>query len=176
MGVPRVEAGAVTVTSRATRWVTARAAAILRIRGVVRAPIWLFRARLGVLFGSRLLLLEHVGRTSGERRYAVLEVVSRPTPRCSVVASGFGHRAQWFRNVQADPQVRITLGSHRPTPAIAQVLTMEQSAAALAGYAAAHPRSWRTLRPVFETTLGTAIGEHGTTLPMVAFELDPAGR
>ncbi|HTM84573.1 MAG TPA: nitroreductase family deazaflavin-dependent oxidoreductase, partial [Mycobacterium sp.] len=39
----------------------------------MRAPIWLYRARLGALLGSRLLMLEHRGRTSGARRYVVLE-------------------------------------------------------------------------------------------------------
>lgn len=44
---------------------TRAAAALLRVRWFVRAPIWLFRARLGGLFGSRLLMLEHVGRSPG---------------------------------------------------------------------------------------------------------------
>lgn len=47
------------------------------MRWFVRAPIWLFRARLGFLLGSRLLMLEHLGRKSGGRRHVVLEVVTR---------------------------------------------------------------------------------------------------
>lgn len=42
----------------------------LRTRWLVRAPIWLYRARLGAVLGSRLLMLEHTGRTSGQRRRA----------------------------------------------------------------------------------------------------------
>jgi deazaflavin-dependent oxidoreductase (nitroreductase family) len=153
--------------------VAARAAGLLRVRWFARAPIWIFRARLGVLFGSRLLMLEHVGRVSGARRYVVLEVVARPAPGRYVVASGFGERAQWFRNVRAHPHVQIFLGSRRPAPATASVLTPEQSTAALTAYAADHPRAWRTLRPVFEETLGATIDEQATTLPLVAFDLDP---
>ncbi|HLS79672.1 MAG TPA: nitroreductase family deazaflavin-dependent oxidoreductase, partial [Nocardia sp.] len=51
---------------------------LLRTRWFVRAPIWAFRARLGFLFGGRLLLLEHTGRTSGKARYVALETVDRP--------------------------------------------------------------------------------------------------
>lgn len=33
-------------------------------RILTRAPIWLYRAGLGFVFGSRILMLEHVGRRS----------------------------------------------------------------------------------------------------------------
>ncbi len=37
-------------------------AGLLRVRWFMRAPSWLYRARLGVIFGHRLLMLEHVGK------------------------------------------------------------------------------------------------------------------
>jgi deazaflavin-dependent oxidoreductase (nitroreductase family) len=154
----------------------ARAAALLKVRWFVRAPIWLYRARLGFLFGSRLLMLEHIGRTSGQRRYVVLEVIARPAADSFVVASGFGTRAQWYRNVVANQHVRIYVGSHRPATATATLLSSEKSTAALAAYASAHPRAWRTLRPVFETTLGAEINGQATGLPLVAIHLDGAAR
>lgn len=89
-------------SSRLAALGAAMAARLLRARWLVRAPIWLYRGRLGIVFGSRLLMLEHTGRTSGARRYAVLEVIDRPSPGRYVVSSGFGARAQWFRNVQAN--------------------------------------------------------------------------
>ena len=101
-------------SSPATGAMAAWAAGLLRVRWLVRAPIWLYRARLGFLLGSRLLMLEHLGRKSGTRRYVVLEVVARPRPGTYVVASGFGTRAQWFRNVRANPHVRVYAGGHRP--------------------------------------------------------------
>ncbi|CPR08466.1 hypothetical protein BN971_01276 [Mycobacterium bohemicum DSM 44277] len=52
--------------------VTARIAArLLRWRRFTRAPVWIFRARAGAVFGSRVLMLEHTGRKSGARRFAV---------------------------------------------------------------------------------------------------------
>jgi hypothetical protein len=57
------------------------AAAALHSQRLVRAPIWLYRHGLGWLFGSRLLMLEHVGRKSGQPRYVVLEVIGHPHPR-----------------------------------------------------------------------------------------------
>jgi deazaflavin-dependent oxidoreductase (nitroreductase family) len=147
------------------------AARLLRTRWIVRAPVWLYRARLGFVFGSRLLMLEHTGRTTGARRFAVLEVVARPRPGTYVIASGFGARAQWFRNVRVRPQVRVYLGAHRPAPATARLLTSEETSEALAAYAASHPRAWASLKPVFEATLGARIDQQATTLPMVALEL-----
>jgi len=84
------------------------AARLLRVRWAVRAPVRLYQARLGFLFGSRLLMLEHTGRKSGARRHVVLEAVDHSRPGIYVVASGFGGQAQWFRNVRVDPRVRVT--------------------------------------------------------------------
>lgn len=68
-------------------------AALLGTHWLVRAPIWIYRARLGFLFGRRLLMLEHLGRGSGRRRYVVLEIVDHPAAGSYVVISGFGTRA-----------------------------------------------------------------------------------
>ncbi len=161
--------------SRLTENVAAAGAAMLRVRWLVRAPIWLYRTRLGFLFGTRLLMLEHTGRKTGARRYVVLEIVARPAPGTFVVASGFGAKAQWFRNIVANPHVTVYLGSHRPRPAEARILNPGPSSAVLADHAAAHPCAWRTLRPVFETTLGAQIDDHATLLPLVALDLDDPG-
>lgn len=123
------------------------------------------------MFGTRLPMLEHVGRTSGLRRYVVLEVVDHPASSRYIVVSGFGDRAQWFRNIEANPQVRVYLGSRHPAAATAHRLDADASTASLGRYSNAHPRSWAKLRPVLEETLGTRIDEHGTELPMIAIDL-----
>ncbi|MEV0085192.1 hypothetical protein [Saccharopolyspora sp. NPDC050642] len=46
-------------------------------RLLFRLPIHLYRWGLGWLFGSRLVLVNHVGRVTGKPRQVVLEVVSR---------------------------------------------------------------------------------------------------
>lgn len=54
--------------TRVARWRTDRLTTLgvrsLRTRWLVRAPIWLCRAGLGAVLGSRSLMLEHTGRTS----------------------------------------------------------------------------------------------------------------
>ena len=154
-----------------SRSLAARAASLLRVRWVVRFPVVLYRARLGFLFGSRMLMLEHIGRKTGARRYAVLEVVDRPCPGTYVVVSGFGTRAQWFRNIRACPDVGVWVGPHGRAQATARPLTSDEVRAALASYADKHPRAWATLRPVFEETLGVPITDREASLPMVALDL-----
>lgn len=137
----------------------------------MRAPIWAYRHRLGWLFGTRLLLLEHTGRISGRARHVVLEVVEHPRPTVYIVASGFGTRAQWYRNIQADPQVRIQIGAGRPVPALARTLTTAESSDAVASYRTLHPGAWKRLKPVFEATLGSRIDDDRPALPLVSLTL-----
>jgi deazaflavin-dependent oxidoreductase (nitroreductase family) len=134
---------------------------------VVRAPIMMYRARLGWLLGPRLLMLEHRGRTTGQPRFAVLEVIDRPFDDAWVVVAGFGDRAQWLRNVRTDPHVKIWAGSRRPLSAVAREMPVEQGVKSLRHYAARHPFAWRRLRPVLEETLGSPIDLDATTPPVV---------
>ncbi|KZM74675.1 nitroreductase family deazaflavin-dependent oxidoreductase [Nocardia terpenica] len=139
----------------------------LRTRWLVRAPIRLYRAGLGVAFGTRLLMLEHRGRRTGARRYVVLEVVDHPAPDEYVIVSGFGDRAQWYRNIRADPRVRVWTGRRRALPATATPLTDRQSATALDHYIHQHPRAWKNLRATIEHATGTSVD----TLPMVRLHI-----
>ena len=108
-----------------------------------RAPLLVYRARLGWLFGHRLVLLAHRGRTTGRRRQVVVEVVVRdPTTGAVTVASGYGPSADWYRNLLADPDAEIVLGSRRlavranPVPA-------EEGGELMVDYARRRPRSAR---------------------------------
>ncbi|MCH9729069.1 MAG: nitroreductase family deazaflavin-dependent oxidoreductase [Actinomycetia bacterium] len=147
-------------------------ARVLRSRRLMRAPIWLYRARAGSVLGPRLLMLEHVGRNSGARRYVVLEVIEHPEPGTYVIASGFGVQSQWFRNIAANPRVRVYAGSRAPAPATARVLEPQEAERSLAVYRTKHPRAWERLKPVLEEVLGSPIDDRGTTLPMVELRLD----
>ncbi|MEU1629161.1 nitroreductase family deazaflavin-dependent oxidoreductase [Streptomyces sp. NPDC020096] len=109
-------------------------------RHLVRAPIRLYRWRLGWLLGKRFLLLTHTGRTTGQPRQVVLEVAGYdPRSDTYLVASGFGPRAQWYRNICRNPAVTIQVGRSR-SPAVASRLTPEASGRAMAQYATQHPR------------------------------------
>ncbi|ODQ94316.1 nitroreductase family deazaflavin-dependent oxidoreductase [Mycolicibacterium holsaticum] len=147
--------------------------AVLRSRPLMRAPIWLYRARLGFLLGSRILQLEHIGRRSGLKRHVVLEVIDHPDPDTYVVASGFGTRAQWYRNIEADPNVRVSVGTRVSAPATARVLSTSEADAALGRYISRHRRAWDTLKPVLESTLGAPVATENTALPMVELRLTP---
>src|SRR5262245_46842098 len=140
---------------------------LLQNRGLVRAPIWLYRAHLGFLFGRRMLLLEHIGRKSGARRYAVLEVIDHPGTDEYVTVSGFGERSQWYRNVVANPSVRVSVGLRRNVPAIATPLTHEAAEETLDRYAERHSRTWRTLQEAMAAALDTP----DLRLPMVRLDL-----
>jgi deazaflavin-dependent oxidoreductase (nitroreductase family) len=144
---------------------------VLRSRPLMRAPIGVYRAHLGFLFGSRLLMLEHVGRKTGAARYVVLEVIRRPGPDRYVVTSGFGERAQWFRNVMAEPQVRISSGRRTAAPAMARRMAQDEADAALSDYIAGHPGAWARLKGVLEKTLDGRVDPPGTDLPMVELSL-----
>jgi deazaflavin-dependent oxidoreductase (nitroreductase family) len=164
------------VTSPLAAGAIGRAGArLLSNRRLVRPPIWLYRARLGFLFGSRMLLLEHVGRKTGARRYVVLEVVGHPMPGTYVVASGFGDRAQWYRNVVVEPRVRVASGARALSPATARRLSVGEADAVLAVYVSKHRRAWNRFKSILKNTLGTAISEDDTEMPMVELRLDRAG-
>jgi len=114
-----------------------------------------------------MLLLEHVGRKSGARRYAVLEVVDRPGTDEYVIVSGFGERAQWYRNVVANPHVRVSVGLRRNVSALATPLTRAAVDATLDRYAEHHPRTWRTLRDA----MAEAMDSPDLRLPMMRLTL-----
>lgn len=150
-------------------------AAVLRTRWLMRAPVWVFRAGLGPVLGSRLLMLEHIGRKSGTKRYVVLEVIDRPAAGSFVVASGFGGRSQWFQNVAACPDVRVWAGKRRGVRATAKQLGPSDASDVLRRYAAEKPRSWAFLHPMLEDTLGAEIDEQAPAIPMVRFDCHDEG-
>ncbi|WP_240106461.1 nitroreductase family deazaflavin-dependent oxidoreductase [Streptomyces sp. MUM 203J] len=118
-------------------------------RLVLRAPIKLYRVGLGGLLGHRMVLLTHTGRKSGRPRQVVLEVVARlPEPGTYLIASGYGERSQWLRNILATPEVGYQVGWRRYR-GTAVPLPPEESGRALADYARRHPRlAGRLMRSV----------------------------
>lgn len=139
----------------------------LRSRWIVRAPIPLFRAGLGWVFGGRLMLIEHIGRTSGEPRYVVVEVIERETNAIRV-ASGHGPKAQWFRNLSAHPAARLWVGRAKAVPAVARILPDEDAAAVLARYARVHPDAWEHLKAAMDVLAG---GD--ASVPVIEFTPPP---
>jgi deazaflavin-dependent oxidoreductase (nitroreductase family) len=112
-------------------------------RWLFRTPLLLYRAHLGWLFGHRLVMLVHRGRRSGQWRQVVVEVVVRDRATGAVtVASGYGPTANWYRNLLANPDAEIVLGSRR-LAVRATSLPAEEGAELMVDYARRRPRSAR---------------------------------
>lgn len=81
-------------------------------RLMFKAPITLWRLGLGQLMGRHLLLFTHTGRKSGLPRRTMVEYHRLDGTRYVPVA--FGPRAQWYRNLEADPLVTVqdAYGTH----------------------------------------------------------------
>lgn len=144
-------------------------ASLLRTQWLVRAPIALYRSGWGWLFGTRLLMIEHLGRKSHEPRYVVVEAVDRGHNRI-VVASGFGTKAQWYRNLKANGVAYLSTGRARRVRAHVRLLSPEDSAAALQLYAAQHPAAWKRLKGAMDAAAGA-----DAVIPLVEFTPPRAG-
>jgi deazaflavin-dependent oxidoreductase (nitroreductase family) len=129
------------------------AARALKVRRLMRTPIPLYRAGLGWMLGPRLVMIEHFGRVSHERRFVVVEVVERER-NVVRVASGFGEKAQWYRNLRANGVAYLSTGGARRVRAAVRLLGREESAAVLRRYAVAHPEAWHHLRSAMEIAAG----------------------
>ena len=114
-------------------------------RWLLRAPIYIYRAGLGFLFGHRFLMMAHYGRKTGRRRYVVLEVVDRDRARNRYyIASGFGEKSDWLRNIQHDRRVEVRVALQR-FQGNARRLSPDEAVTVLRTYAQAHPRALRNL-------------------------------
>lgn len=114
-------------------------------RFAARLPIPLFRAGLGWLFGGRLLVLHHRGCVTGLNRQVVLEVVEHdPADGSWIVASGFGPKAAWYRNLRVQPKTVIQVGN-RHHAVTAHFLTPGDGAEIMERYARRHPGTARRL-------------------------------
>ncbi len=115
------------------------------LRALMRFPILLYRLNLGWLLGKRFLLLEHRGRKSGLLRKAVIEVVDHDIRKGSyVVAAAWANKSDWYKNIEAEPNVNIRVGTKR-FPAVAKTLSAEEATQHLNAYATKHPFAFRQL-------------------------------
>ena len=114
-----------------------------------------------------------VTEVAGQWEAYAWQVVDHPAPETFIVPSGFGAKAQWFRNIQTNPRVRVYVGSHAPAPATARQLDQTEADRVLAQYRATRPQMWERFKPVLEETLGRPITDVNTQLPLVELRLDP---
>jgi deazaflavin-dependent oxidoreductase (nitroreductase family) len=115
-------------------------------RWFLRAPIALFRVRLGWLFGGRLLLLVTTGRTSGRIRRTVVEVArSDPAQRTYWVVAGWGRGSDWYRNALAHPPLLVDTGRTRLISPAVHELTQSERVELLSDYQRRNPRVAKVL-------------------------------
>jgi len=139
-----------------------------------RLPIWLYRLNLGWILGERFLLLTHTGRKSGLVRQTVIEVVRHDKETdVYLVASGFGHKSDWFLNVKQNPNVTITV-KQRTLSVRARLLSESDSAKELLNYAKRHPIAFRELSMILTGKSIEATEENcrqfAESAPIIAFE------
>lgn len=141
-------------------------------RRLLRAPIYLYRWRLGWLFGRRFLMLTHRGRRTGQRRQTVLEVIHHDrATRESVVLAGWGRGSDWFRNIQASPALEVETGGHRFVPS-RRILSPEEAEAVYGAFEHRHPLEARVAARLLGLPARAAPAERRARLaayPLVAF-------
>lgn len=110
-----------------------------------RLPIYLYRLHLGWLLGGHFLLVNHIGRKSGQLRQVVIEVVEHdPAADTYTVAAGFGRKSDWYLNLLKTPDVTIQVG--RRTLAVTAVpLTPDVGGETMVRYARRHETAARNL-------------------------------
>ncbi len=96
------------------------------MRAFMRAPLLLYRLGLGGLLGKSTLVLTTTGRRTGRPR--ATPVGYWETDGTFYVIAGSGTHADWYRNLVAEPEVKIQVGRRR-LRAIASPLTDPQEKA-----------------------------------------------
>jgi deazaflavin-dependent oxidoreductase (nitroreductase family) len=97
-------------------------------------PIYLYRARMGFLFGHRFLLLVTEGRRTGRRREAPLEVARYDRARHeAIVVAAWGQKTQWLHNLEAGLAREVWIGRERFVPTF-RILEVDEAISVLEQY------------------------------------------
>lgn len=122
------------------------------LRLFMRAPV--FFARLGFsgwerVFGLTWMLLTTTGRYSGKKRYAMVDVqLYDRNSDTYYIEAGFGHKCDWYRNIQEHPEFEAQVGRRR-FRATARLLPPEKAGDIVLEYARQHKAyTWIVLRIV----------------------------
>ena len=102
-----------------------------RIRNVQKIHQHLYDSGKGWIIGWLILLLRHTGRKSGTEYATPLQYEKIGEDYC--VGAGRGTRANWFRNVQANPNVEVSVG-RRHFKAVAEAVTDPERVADFLAY------------------------------------------
>jgi deazaflavin-dependent oxidoreductase (nitroreductase family) len=102
-----------------------------RIKNVQRIHQRLYDSGRGWIVGWLILLLRHTGRKSGKQYATPLQYEKIGETYC--IGAGRGVQADWFRNVQANPWVQVSVG-RRNFKALAEPVTDPERVADFLAY------------------------------------------
>lgn len=142
------------------------------LKRFLHVPVYLYRARLGFLFGRRFLMIEHRGRHSGLHYRTVVEVAGRRAGEW-ICASGTGTQADWYRNLRQGGLLAVWVGSRKRWASV-RFLGAREAAGVMADYEHEHPRTAARLYKIMGVSYdGTIEGriEMMEKVPMVAFSM-----
>jgi deazaflavin-dependent oxidoreductase (nitroreductase family) len=146
------------------------------LRLLFRLPIALFKLHLGWLLDHRFLLLTHRGRTTGRVCRTVLEVIRYDAKTGeSIVISGYGKRADWFRNIEKTPALSIAIGSNRFEP-VQHILSASEAYDVLEQWQRQHPLEARIFRRLYDLPpepSENALSRFVETYPLISFRSRP---
>lgn len=146
---------------------------------VFRLPLPLYRRGWGWLLGHTFLLLVHAGRKTGKLHSTVAMVLRHdPETHEVVICSGWGRKADWIRNIQIRPALRVQIGreSYRPEQ---RFLSEEESFAVVVEFRRQHPRRLRLITRILgwdDLRSDGAARDFVRSRPFVSFRpADPSG-
>lgn len=144
------------------------------LKWLLKAPGYLYRARLGFVFGKRFVMIEHRGRKSGKLFRTVIEVAGRVPDRGEYVCtSGTGPHADWYLNLRANGVDAVWVGSRRRQAEL-RFLPSDEAADVMAEYERANPKTAARLYEVmgvsYDGTDADRVRMMGE-IPMVGFTI-----
>ncbi len=105
---------------------------------IFKLPLFLYRVRLGWLFGHRFMLLTHIGRRSGKVRRTILAVLEYNPNTREIKTMSAWSASDWYLNLQANPAVQVETGFTRYAPE-QHTLAPEEIATLFVNYRDKHP-------------------------------------
>lgn len=106
-----------------------------------QVPTWVFKLKLGRLFGSRFAMITHRGRKTGAHHTVIIETADGSIDSGRLVyIVAYGTRAQWYKNLKASPAVRIEIAGKVFNAPRHEFLDRAGTEQAIAGYWARYPR------------------------------------
>lgn len=139
---------------------------------VFRLPLHLYRRGWGWLLGHTFLVFVHAGRKTGTPHLAIAMVLKfDKTTQEAVICSGWGPNADWVRNLQVQPALRVQIGREYFVPE-QRFLTQDEAVAVVVEFRREHPWRVRLIAKVLDWDLRSeaAVQDFVRTRPFVGFK------